>query len=201
MDFGANQDQSHSAACSTAVLSDHDPYYNGPQITEMHLKDAYERCHPGDTFHDLENRAHFSKEDRGLLNDWMAAFDSRGHQQMPMATPVRRIPAKASQPEQAGQADKRLVELGEDGVEVDAAVIAKGFKLNPDQVLDQLRSRAITSRYERGTGEDEGRNRLTFFSRSRRLQIIVDDKGALIQRRMIDFGQNPLPATLRSSVE
>ncbi|MCG6122978.1 MAG: DUF6522 family protein [Microvirga sp.] len=120
---------------------------------------------------------------------------------MPMATPITRIRAKASQPQQAGRAPKRLVELGEDGVEVDAAVIASGLKVNPDQVLDQLRSGAITSRYERGVGEDAGRNRLTFFSQSRRLQIIVDVTGAIIQRRMIDFGQNPLPAATRSSVE
>ena len=33
----------------------------------------YERCHPEDTFADLCNRASFSKEDRRLLEDWMAA--------------------------------------------------------------------------------------------------------------------------------
>lgn len=32
----------------------------------------FDRCHPGDSFHDLKRRARFSKEDRGLLNDWMA---------------------------------------------------------------------------------------------------------------------------------
>jgi len=120
---------------------------------------------------------------------------------MPKTTPIRRMQAKANQPAHAAQEVKRLVEIGEDGVEVDAALIAKGFDVHPDQVLDHLRSGAITSRYEKGIGEDEGRNRLTFFSRSRRLQIIVDVTGAIIQRRMIDFGQQPLPATLRSSVE
>jgi hypothetical protein len=33
----------------------------------------YERCHPEDTFEDLKRRARFSKEDRGLLDDWLAA--------------------------------------------------------------------------------------------------------------------------------
>jgi len=32
----------------------------------------YERCHPGDSFEDLKRRARFSKEDQGLLLDWMA---------------------------------------------------------------------------------------------------------------------------------
>lgn len=33
----------------------------------------YEDCHPDDTFADLANRARFSKEDRGLLRDWLNA--------------------------------------------------------------------------------------------------------------------------------
>lgn len=33
----------------------------------------YDRCHPGDTFSDLVHRSAFSKEDRRLLEDWLAA--------------------------------------------------------------------------------------------------------------------------------
>ncbi|EIM72696.1 hypothetical protein A33O_18669 [Nitratireductor aquibiodomus RA22] len=33
----------------------------------------YERCHPDDTFADLARRSSFSKEDRRLLEDWLAA--------------------------------------------------------------------------------------------------------------------------------
>jgi hypothetical protein len=33
----------------------------------------YEQCRPADTFADLNNRARFSKEDRRLLEDWLAA--------------------------------------------------------------------------------------------------------------------------------
>lgn len=36
----------------------------------------YERCHPGDTFADLVRRSSFSKEDRRLLEDWLAATTS-----------------------------------------------------------------------------------------------------------------------------
>ncbi|MET3792831.1 hypothetical protein [Aquamicrobium terrae] len=32
----------------------------------------FDRCHPGDSFEDLKRRARFSKEDQGLLWDWMA---------------------------------------------------------------------------------------------------------------------------------
>ena len=39
---------------------------------ESLIRRDYERCHPGDTLDDLKRRAAFSKEDRGLLQDWMA---------------------------------------------------------------------------------------------------------------------------------
>lgn len=39
---------------------------------ESLIRRDYERCHPGDTLDDLKRRAAFSKEDRGLLRDWMA---------------------------------------------------------------------------------------------------------------------------------
>jgi hypothetical protein len=35
----------------------------------------YQRCHPGDSFENLIARARFSKEDKGLLRDWLAAFE------------------------------------------------------------------------------------------------------------------------------
>jgi hypothetical protein len=39
---------------------------------EFLIRADYERCHPDETWRDLELRARFSKEDRGLLRDWMA---------------------------------------------------------------------------------------------------------------------------------
>ncbi len=39
------------------------------------LRARYEACHPEDTFADLLRRAHFVKEDKGLLRDWLAAVE------------------------------------------------------------------------------------------------------------------------------
>jgi hypothetical protein len=39
---------------------------------ESLVREDFERCHPGETLNDLKRRAFFSKEDRGLLRDWMA---------------------------------------------------------------------------------------------------------------------------------
>jgi hypothetical protein len=34
--------------------------------------EAYDRCHPDDSFADLKRRSAFSKEDRCLLRDWLS---------------------------------------------------------------------------------------------------------------------------------
>lgn len=44
---------------------------------ESLIRDDYERCHPGETLDDLKRRASFSREDRGLLRDWMTVAAMR----------------------------------------------------------------------------------------------------------------------------
>lgn len=39
---------------------------------ESLIREDYERCHPGETLEDMKRRSAFSKEDKGLLRDWMA---------------------------------------------------------------------------------------------------------------------------------
>jgi hypothetical protein len=38
---------------------------------ESLVRPDYERYHPDDTWEDLKRRAAFTKEDKGLLRDWM----------------------------------------------------------------------------------------------------------------------------------
>ena len=45
----------------------------------------YEHCHPGETLEDLKQRASFSKEDKGLLRDWMAVAAARAAEERAMA--------------------------------------------------------------------------------------------------------------------
>ena len=45
----------------------------------------YEHCHPGETLEDLKQRASFSKEDKGLLRDWMAVAATRAAAEPAMA--------------------------------------------------------------------------------------------------------------------
>ena len=83
--------------------------------------------------------------------------------------------------------------FADDGVEIDATVIAKGLGLVPALVMELLHAGRITSRSEHGVDADRGRRRLTFFHGSRRFQVIVDESGAIIHRSTIDFGDRPLP--------
>lgn len=51
--------------------------------------EEYDRCHPDDSFEALMRRARFSKEDQGLLKDWLAAAAARQQAVLP-AEPLRR---------------------------------------------------------------------------------------------------------------
>ena len=54
---------------------------------ESLIRADYERCHPGEALEDIKLRSAFSKEDRGLLCDWMAvaAMRAAAEQQMKIA--------------------------------------------------------------------------------------------------------------------
>lgn len=44
---------------------------------EALIRDDFDACHPDDSFDDLKRRAPFSKEDKGLLREWMAVAAAR----------------------------------------------------------------------------------------------------------------------------
>lgn len=68
--------------------------------------------------------------------------------------------------------------------EIDAAVAARAMKFAVEYFLRQMQSGAIRGRVERGSGEDEGRHRLSFRHRDRELTMIVDEKGQIISQEL-----------------
>lgn len=44
---------------------------------ESLIRDDVAACHPGETLDDIKRRARFSKEDKGLLREWMAVAAAR----------------------------------------------------------------------------------------------------------------------------
>jgi hypothetical protein len=93
--------------------------------------------------------------------------------------------------------DPSRFEFQEDGIQVEASVVADGLGIEASRILTLLRSGEITSLCERGLNDDEGRYRLTFFHRGKRLRLVLDVGGRLIRRSTIDFGDRPLPIGLR----
>ena len=92
-----------------------------------------------------------------------------------------------------------MIRIDDSGIEIDAGIIAEGLGLDPAVLREHMREGRITSRCERGIGEDDGRWRLTFFSSTRRLRLVVDAAGRIEQRSMIDFGDRMLPDSMRRS--
>lgn len=84
-----------------------------------------------------------------------------------------------------------------DGFDVDAELIGDGLKLAPADVVRLLREGGITSRVERGEGEDAGRWRLTFYHASARFRLVVNDDGFVLSRSRVAYDGAPLPAAMR----
>jgi hypothetical protein len=90
-----------------------------------------------------------------------------------------------------------MIEFEDGAVQIDATIIGEGLGIEPSVVQARMREGKITSGYERGVDEDAGRHRLTFFSDNRRLSLIVDEAGNVVQRSVVDFGDRPAPPGLR----
>lgn len=89
------------------------------------------------------------------------------------------------------------VEFRDGELQIDASVIAEGLGIAVPVLKQQMQAGEITSLSERGLDADLGRHRLTFFSKHRRFRIVVDDSGAILQRSALDFGEAPLPDSVR----
>ena len=93
--------------------------------------------------------------------------------------------------------DTGLVEFDNDGPVVKAGLIAKLLNIPEDKVSGHIQNGGITTLLEKGIGEHDGGFRLSFFHHNRRAQIEVDRHGQISTRTVIDFGDRPLPASLR----
>jgi hypothetical protein len=92
-----------------------------------------------------------------------------------------------------------VVKLEEGTLCIDAAVIGRGLNVEPSLVQVRMREAKITVLSERGVDEDAGRYRLTFFYENRRFRLVVDEEGNAVQRSTLDFGDHPLPNSMRKS--
>ena len=69
---------------------------------------------------------------------------------------------------------------GEPVIEIDAARVARGLGLQVAWFRKLMDDRKITVLCERGTGEDAGRWRVTYYHDDRRLRLVVDAQGNVL---------------------
>ncbi len=62
-------------------------------------------------------------------------------------------------------------------VEIDAALVASGLDLEVEQFRQLMEQRKISVLCERGTGEDAGLYRASFYYGERRVRLVVDASG------------------------
>lgn len=74
------------------------------------------------------------------------------------------------------------VEIAGSAVSVDAALIAKDLGLEPGHVLEATRAGRLTAVCEQGIEQDAGRVRVTFYHENRRLRLIIDETGRVLER-------------------
>lgn len=84
------------------------------------------------------------------------------------------------------------IDIGDDMIQVDAQTVANGLQIDPEELKQGMREGTITSRFERGEGEDAGRIRVTFFSLARRVRITADDAGNILTCTSVDYSKPPL---------
>lgn len=73
------------------------------------------------------------------------------------------------------------IRLNDSGFDVDAELIGTGLHLEAARVPILMREGKIVARCDRGEAEDSGRYRLTFLHGDRRLHLIVDERGHVIE--------------------
>ena len=62
-------------------------------------------------------------------------------------------------------------------VEIDGALVARGFGLAIDAFRKLMEDRQVTLLCERGTGEDAGLYRASFYYAGKRVRLVVDADG------------------------
>ena len=74
------------------------------------------------------------------------------------------------------------VEIGKDGIVVDATVVCTAFDLEEEEMRALMRAGEMQTACERGIGEHEGRWRLTFRHDGRMLRLTTDENGRVLSR-------------------
>ena len=85
-------------------------------------------------------------------------------------------------------ADSPTVSINDESATVDVAVLADGLGIEAADISSLIRQGRLTSKFEKGIGEDAGRCRLTFWMGAKRFRIVVDAQGNVLKKFRTDYG-------------
>ncbi len=80
------------------------------------------------------------------------------------------------------------ISINNDGATVDVTVLADGLGVEAADIHLLIRQGKLTSKFEKGVGDDAGRCRLTFWMGAKRFRILVDAQGTVLKRFHTDYG-------------
>lgn len=81
------------------------------------------------------------------------------------------------------------VDMSSDQPTIDARDLGGLLDLPPDEVQTLMRAGKITSRFETGEGDDEGKVRLTFFHRGRSVRLTCSKDGTVLTTSRVTSGR------------
>lgn len=79
----------------------------------------------------------------------------------------------------------------DDNIEIDATIVTKSLRLDPEALRNALREGRVTRTLEKGEDADAGRYRVTFFSSNRRLRLTFTAEGILLHTSAADYSRSP----------
>lgn len=83
------------------------------------------------------------------------------------------------------------IDLTQASPTIEAVDLAKSLDLKPQDVIELMRSGAITSLYEKGADEDAGSHRLTFWYLDVRVRFTCDADGTVLKTTRIKGERRP----------
>lgn len=79
-------------------------------------------------------------------------------------------------------------------IEIDAALVAKGLRMEPEALRAGMRDGSVTQTVEKGEGDDAGRYRVTFYAPTRRLRFLFTAKGEILQTSSAAYSRKQRPS-------
>lgn len=84
--------------------------------------------------------------------------------------------------------EQPAISINDEGATVDVAVLADGLGVEAADMYSLIRQGKLTSKFEKGLGDDAGRCRLTFWLGAKRFRILVDAQGNVLKKFRTDYG-------------